>query len=95
MLTSCICLIMKKYCTTFDISKIIDVYPTTVANWIDRGKLKAFKTPVGHRKVTKTDLLAFLKKYNMPIVTVKQKKQLIVYAPTHRCQGERRKIKIP
>jgi len=53
--------------TTFYISKICDVYPTTVANWIDEGKLKAFTTPGGHRRVSADDLKEFLKKYNMPV----------------------------
>ena len=53
--------------TTFSISRICDVYPTTVANWIDEGKLKAFITPGGHRRVSKVDLIEFLKKHNMPM----------------------------
>ena len=57
----------KKTFTTFDIAGMLDVYPTTVADWIDNGKLKAFTTPGGHRRVNSEDLLEFLKKYNMPI----------------------------
>jgi len=52
--------------TTFDISKICDVYPTTVANWIDERKLKAFTTPGGHRRVSADDLKKFLEKYKIP-----------------------------
>ena len=33
---------MSKTYTTFDIAKMTDVYPTTVADWFDNGKLKAF-----------------------------------------------------
>ena len=58
---------MKKTFTTFDISKMLDVYPTTVADWIDEDKLKAFTTPGGHRRVSRKDLLEFLKKHNMPV----------------------------
>ncbi|MFH1352314.1 MAG: response regulator [bacterium] len=53
--------------TTFYISKICDVYPTTVANWIDEGKLKAFTTPGGHRRVSAGDLKKFLIEHNMPV----------------------------
>ncbi len=53
--------------TTFIIAKLLDVYPTTVANWIDHGKLKAFTTPGGHRRVNGKNLLEFLKKYKMPV----------------------------
>lgn len=57
----------EKTYTTFDISKICDVYPTTVANWIDKGSLKASTTPGGHRRVERGELLKFLKKYNVPV----------------------------
>ncbi|MFC2091378.1 response regulator [Elusimicrobiota bacterium] len=58
---------MKKTYTTFNISKILDVYPTTVAKWIDEGKLKAFTTPGGHRRVSRNDLIGFLGEYNIPV----------------------------
>jgi len=57
----------KKTFTTFDISKICGVYPTTVINWINQKKLASFSTPGGHHRVKAEDLLAFLKEYNFPI----------------------------
>ncbi|MFC2091377.1 response regulator [Elusimicrobiota bacterium] len=57
----------KKTYSTADISKLLDVYPATVAKWIDKGELKAYVTPGGHRKVKKMDLLDFMNKYKMPI----------------------------
>jgi len=51
--------------TTFDIGKICDVYPTTVANWIDGGELKASVTPGGHRRINSVELKKFLKKHGM------------------------------
>lgn len=57
----------RKTFSTFDIAKLCDVYPTTVANWIDEGKLNAFSTPGGHRRVNGRDLLEFLKKHKMPV----------------------------
>ncbi len=53
--------------TTFKISKICGVYPTTVINWINQKKLKAHVTPGGHHRVLKEDLLAFLKEYDFPV----------------------------
>ena len=53
--------------STFDIAAMLDVVPGTVANWIDSGKLKAFITLGGHRRVSQEDLLAFLKKNSMPV----------------------------
>ncbi len=72
----------EKIYSTFDISEICGASPTTVADWIDAGKLKAFHTPGGHRRVRKDDLLEFLKKYDMPIpdelIKDSRKKILIV-----------------
>jgi len=53
--------------STFDIAKMLEVVPGTVAKWIDNGKLKAFNTLGGHRRVSQTDLLAFLKENSMPV----------------------------
>jgi excisionase family DNA binding protein len=39
---------------------------TTVLKWVNAGKLKAYKTPGGHRRIAKEDLVEFIKKYNMP-----------------------------
>ena len=39
---------------------------TTVIKWVNAGKLKAYKTPGGHRRIAKEDLVEFIKKYNMP-----------------------------
>ena len=40
---------------------------TTVINWCKQGKLKAYKTPGGHRRVEPKVLLGFLKEYQMPV----------------------------
>jgi excisionase family DNA binding protein len=58
---------IKRTYTTFDIAKLLDVYPTTVANWADDGKLKAYNTPGGHRRVLRHDLLQFFQHHNMPL----------------------------
>ncbi len=71
----------KNTFTTFEISKICGVYPTTVINWINQKKLAAFSTPGGHNRVKAEDLLAFLKEYNFPVpayLSGARKKVLIV-----------------
>lgn len=57
----------EEYYTTHEVSKFCNVYPTTVINWVEEGMLPAFTTPGGHRRVKKEDLLALMKKNNMPI----------------------------
>ena len=51
--------------TTIDIAKLLDVTQKTVARWIDAGKLDAFVTPGGHRRVYAGVLAEFLKKHKM------------------------------
>jgi len=53
--------------TTFEISQICGVNPTTVQNWVKGKKLRAFQTPGGHRRVRREDLVAFLKEFGMPL----------------------------
>jgi excisionase family DNA binding protein len=57
----------RAFFTTFEISQICGVNPTTVQNWIKGKKLQAFQTPGGHRRVRREDLLSFLKEFKMPI----------------------------
>jgi excisionase family DNA binding protein len=71
----------QKTFTTFAIAKMLGVYPSTIANWVDSGKLKAFNTPGGHRRVLEPDLMAFIKLHNMPVpagLVAEEKKILIV-----------------
>lgn len=58
---------MKKL-TTFQIAKLLDVSDQSVANWIDSGQLRAGRTPGGHRRVVREDLVNFLRqrKVNVP-----------------------------
>jgi excisionase family DNA binding protein len=53
--------------TTHDISRLLQVDPSTVSKWIDRGILVAFRTPGGHRRVRGADLRTFLIAHQMPL----------------------------
>ncbi|MBN2407057.1 MAG: response regulator [Elusimicrobia bacterium] len=70
----------NKLLSTHDIAKNLSVDISTVTNWIDSGKLKAFKTPGGHRRILQKDYVEFVRKYNMPSsdVTKNRLKVLIV-----------------
>ena len=57
----------RSFYTTFEISELCEVNPTTVQNWVKEKKLKAHATPGGHRRVRREDLIAFLKRFGMPI----------------------------
>lgn len=58
---------MDQLYTTHDISRLLQVDPSTVSKWIDRGILLAFRTPGGHRRVRSTDLRTFLIAHQMPV----------------------------
>lgn len=53
--------------TTHDIARFCDVYPSSVVHWINSGKLKAYATPGGHHRVTREDLVAFLRAFKIPL----------------------------
>jgi excisionase family DNA binding protein len=57
----------RAFFTTFEISQICGVNPTTVQNWVKTKRLKAFQTPGKHRRVCRDDLIEFLRKFDMPI----------------------------
>ncbi len=48
-------------------SELLQVSPQTIVNWIEAGRLKAYKTPGGHRRIKKSDLEAFVKQHDMPV----------------------------
>lgn len=58
---------MARFLTTHQIAGLLGVSERTVANWIDRGHLDAFRTPGGHRRVAPPSLVDFLEKKNIPI----------------------------
>jgi excisionase family DNA binding protein len=57
----------RSFFTTFEISQICGVNPTTVQNWVKGKKLRAFKTPGGHRRILREDLVAFMREFDMPL----------------------------
>jgi excisionase family DNA binding protein len=57
----------RAFYTTFEISQICGVNPTTVQNWVKSKQLKAFQTPGKHRRVRHEDLVVFLKEFGMPL----------------------------
>jgi excisionase family DNA binding protein len=58
---------MDQLYTTHEISRLLQVDPSTVSKWIDKGILMAFRTPGGHRRVRAGDLRSFLIAHQMPV----------------------------
>ncbi len=55
----------KKFFTTGDIARLFGVSRISAYKWVINGKIKAFKIPGGRYKITKRDLLDFIKKSGM------------------------------
>ena len=56
-----------KLYTTNQLARLFGVVPTTVIDWIERGKLTAFKTLGGHRRITHSAVLEFLERNRLPL----------------------------
>lgn len=52
--------------TTWEVARICDVHQTTIINWVNEGKLPAYATPGGHRRIKSNDLREFMKRYRIP-----------------------------
>src|SRR5437588_1113650 len=56
----------KTIYTTHDVSRLLQVNPRSVINWIDQSLLPSYRTPGGHRRIRRDDLLGFLRKHQIP-----------------------------
>lgn len=53
--------------SSFQIGKMLNVSRQAVNQWIDKGYIKSYRTPGGHRRVKREDLLSFLTTRNIPV----------------------------
>jgi excisionase family DNA binding protein len=53
--------------STHDVARICHVTPMTVIRWIEDGKLPAFKTVGGHRRIRGADLQSFCTSRGIPM----------------------------
>lgn len=56
----------KTIYTTHEVSRLLHVNPRSVINWIEQSLLHSYRTPGGHRRIRRDDLLAFLHKHQIP-----------------------------
>lgn len=62
----------KSVFTTQDVAQLLNASRTSVQRWVDEGSLKAFVTPGGHRRVTRAELVKFMRGAGMPIPSALQ-----------------------
>lgn len=53
--------------TSHQVAGMLQVNPSSIGNWVTSGRLKAFRTPGGHRRIRGRDLVAFLEQHELPI----------------------------
>lgn len=53
--------------TSYQVGTLLQVNPSSVNKWIADGRIPAYRTPGGHRRIKATDLLHFLKTHKMPV----------------------------
>jgi excisionase family DNA binding protein len=57
----------KSVFTTFEAAKLCHVSPLSIINWVNAGRLPAFRTPGGHRRIRREDLVKFMRDSGMPL----------------------------
>ncbi len=55
------------YYTTFQVAKFLGVSLPTIVNWIEAGRLRAHRTPGGHRRIAHEEVVSFAKKHAYPL----------------------------
>jgi excisionase family DNA binding protein len=53
--------------STHSAAKFCRVTPMTIIRWIDEGRIRAYKTPGGHRRIMRGDLEEFCRKAGIPM----------------------------
>lgn len=57
----------KAVFTTFETAKLCHVSPLSIINWVNAGRLPAFRTPGGHRRIRREDLIRFMRDNGIPL----------------------------
>jgi len=58
---------IKQSFSTSEVAKYCHVTADTIRKWAEAGRIHVFKTPGGHRRIRREDLLQFLRENNIPI----------------------------
>ena len=58
---------MRGFYTTHEAARLLGVSLPTVVNWIKARRLKAHRTPGGHRRIAREDLASFMIRHGIPV----------------------------
>jgi excisionase family DNA binding protein len=68
--------------TSHEVGALLQVNPSSVNKWVKEGRIAAFRTPGGHRRIRARDLVEFLDVHHMPIprplVSASKRRLLVV-----------------
>jgi len=53
--------------TSYQVGALLQVNPSSINKWVKDGRIPAFRTPGGHRRIRAADLVAFLMQHKMPV----------------------------
>ena len=53
--------------TSYQVGSLLQVNPSSVNKWVKDGRIPAFRTPGGHRRIRAADLVTFLQEHSMPV----------------------------
>jgi len=57
----------KQSFSTSEVAKYCHVTADTIRKWAEAGRIHVFKTPGGHRRIRRDDLMRFLQENNIPV----------------------------
>jgi excisionase family DNA binding protein len=88
----------RRFYTTFDAARLLGVSLPTVVNWIKARRIKAHRTPGGHRRIAAEDLAAFMLRHGMPLpgelsgAAPERRKALVIAEPGPGREGAVRQL---
>ena len=57
----------ERLLTSHEVGALLQVNPSSVNKWVKEGRIAAFRTPGGHRRIRARDLVEFLDQHQMPV----------------------------
>src|SRR5512137_2401647 len=58
---------MRRFYTTYEAAHLLGVSLPTVVNWVKARRLKAHRTPGGHRRIAREELAGFMQRHGIPL----------------------------
>jgi len=57
----------ERLLTSHEVGALLQVNPSSINKWVKEGRIHAFRTPGGHRRIRARDLVDFLDGHHMPV----------------------------